>query len=86
MRPKRLPESSSGAWDVVFLDAERGAYAGYWPHLLRALRPGGLLVVDNVISHADEVVSLLSLVSTESAVTSTQVPVGAGVQLIVKNP
>ena len=81
-----LAQSSSGAWDVVFLDAERGAYAGYWPHLLRALRPGGLLVVDNVISHADEVVSLLSLVSTEPAATSTQVPVGAGVQLIVKNP
>jgi len=81
-----LAQSSSGAWDVVFLDAERGAYAGYWPHVLRALRPGGLLVVDNVISHADEVVSLLSLVSTEPAATSTQVPVGAGVQLIVKNP
>ena len=79
-----LARSTSGAWDLVFLDAERDAYVGYWPDLVRALRPGGLLVVDNVLSHADEVASFLSLVSTEPAVTSAQVPIGAGVQLIVK--
>ena len=81
-----LARSTSGAWDLVFLDAERDAYVGYWPDLLRALRPGGLLVVDNVLSHADEVASFLSLVSTEPAVTSAQVPIGAGIQLIVKQP
>jgi predicted O-methyltransferase YrrM len=81
-----LALSARGTWDIIFLDAERGAYVGYWPALLRALRFGGLLVVDNVISHADEVASFLSLVSIEPAATSTQVPIGAGVQLIVKNP
>jgi predicted O-methyltransferase YrrM len=81
-----LAQSASGTWDFVFLDAERGAYAGYWPDLLRALCLGGLLVVDNIVSHADEVASFLSLVSAEPAATSTQVPIGAGVQLIVKNP
>ena len=81
-----LARSESGIWDVVFLDAERGAYVGYWPDLLRALRVGGLLVVDNVLSHAEEVASFLNLVSTEPAVTSTQVPIGAGLQLIVKSP
>ena len=80
-----LAQSATGAWDLVFLDAERGAYVGYWPDLLRTLRPGGLLVVDNVLSHADEVASFLSLVSSEPAVTSAQVPIGAGVQLIVKH-
>jgi predicted O-methyltransferase YrrM len=81
-----LAESASGTWDLVFLDAERGAYVGYWPHLLRALRAGGLLIVDNVLSHPDEVAPFLAIVSAERAVTSTLVPVGAGVQLIVKNP
>jgi predicted O-methyltransferase YrrM len=81
-----LARSASGGWDLVFLDAERSAYVGYWPDLLRALRPGGLLVVDNVVSHADEVAAFLALVSTEPAVTSAQVPIGAGVQLIVRNP
>ena len=83
---RTLAQSASGTCDLVFLDADRGAYVGYWPDLLRALRLGGLLVVDNVLSHADEVASFLSLVSVEPAVTSTQVPIGAGVQLIVKNP
>src|SRR6478735_827656 len=35
------------AFDVVFLDAERPLYAGYWPELIRVMRPNGLLVVDN---------------------------------------
>lgn len=81
-----LTQSASGVWDLVFLDAERDAYVGYWSDLLRALRFGGLLVVDNVLSHANEVASFLALVSSEPAATSSQVPIGAGVQLIVKNP
>jgi predicted O-methyltransferase YrrM len=81
-----LARSARGTWDLVFLDADRGAYVGYWPDLLRALRFGGLLVVDNVLSHANEVAPFLSLVSSEPAATSTQVPIGAGVQLIVKSP
>src|SRR3954449_12127368 len=43
------------AFDFVFLDAERGEYPGYWPDLRRTLAPGGLLAVDNVVSHAAEV-------------------------------
>lgn len=31
------------SWDLVFLDAERPAYAGYWPDLVRVLAPPGLL-------------------------------------------
>jgi predicted O-methyltransferase YrrM len=81
-----LAQSAGGIWDMIFLDAERGAYVGYWPDLLRALRLGGLLVVDNVLSHANEVAPFLSLVSSEPAATSAQVPIGAGVQLIVKSP
>lgn len=37
-------ESASGAWDIIFLDAERGEYVGYWPDLVRTLGPGGLLI------------------------------------------
>lgn len=80
-----LAESASGAWDLVFLDAERGDYVGYWPDLLRTLGRGGLLIVDNVLSHADEVAPFLAVVSAERAVTSALVPIGAGAQLIVKN-
>ncbi len=44
-------------YDVIFLDAERSAYVSYWPALKRLLhqQAGALLLVDNVISHREEV-------------------------------
>jgi predicted O-methyltransferase YrrM len=80
-----LRASADGAWDLVFLDAERPAYAGYWPQLLRALRPGGgLAAIDNVLSHAAEVAEVTALIEAEPAVTSALVPIGAGLRLVVR--
>lgn len=36
--------------DAVFLDADKGGYAGYVEHAARILRPGGLLLVDNAFA------------------------------------
>jgi predicted O-methyltransferase YrrM len=79
-----LRGSADESWDLIFLDAERPAYAGYWPEVLRSLAPGGVVAVDNVISHAEQVEELLALMAGEPTVTTTQVPVGAGLQLAVK--
>ncbi|MBO0872034.1 MAG: class I SAM-dependent methyltransferase [Pseudonocardia sp.] len=70
--------------DVVFLDSERPEYPGWWPHPVRVLRPGGLLAVDNVLSHPDEVAPLLRLVDDDPSLTGTVVPVGKGELLAVK--
>jgi predicted O-methyltransferase YrrM len=80
-----LASAEDGSWDMIFLDAERPSYPAYWPDLLRALRPGGLLVVDNVLSHAGEVQALRELVDGEPRVTQAVVPTGAGALLIVKD-
>ncbi|MFI9718468.1 O-methyltransferase [Streptomyces sp. NPDC052396] len=37
--------------DLAFLDANKDGYIGYWEELVPRLRPGGLLVVDNVLFH-----------------------------------
>ena len=79
-----LAASPDGAWSFVFLDAERQAYVAYWPDLLRALAPGGLVAIDNVTSHADEVAEVTSLIEAEPAVSTALVPIGAGVRLVVK--
>ena len=42
-----LPEEPSV--DFAFLDADKGNYLAYYELLLPRLRPGGLLVVDNVL-------------------------------------
>lgn len=69
---------ASGSVDLVFLDAERGAYVGYWPDLQRVLAATGTLVVDNVVSHADEVAEFVGLVASAGWCLSV-VPTGAGV-------
>jgi predicted O-methyltransferase YrrM len=79
-----LAASADDSTDMIFLDAERSAYAEYWPDLLRVLRPGGLLVVDNVLSHADEVSAFRALVSREPSVTEALAPTGAGALLILR--
>jgi predicted O-methyltransferase YrrM len=79
-----LRESDDGALGFVFLDAERPAYAGYWPDLLRTLAPGGLLAIDNVLSHADEVHAITGLIEAEPSVTTALVPIGAGMRLVVR--
>jgi predicted O-methyltransferase YrrM len=80
-----LAAGKSASQDLVFLDAERPAYSDYWPYLIRILRPRGLLVVDNVISHASEVETFRALVAAEPGVTEALVPTGAGALLIVKD-
>jgi predicted O-methyltransferase YrrM len=75
-----------GAFDLIFLDAERREYASYWPDLVRVLRDRGLLVVANTLSNAKELVEFSELVYSAEGVTSTLLTVGAGVLLIVKSP
>jgi predicted O-methyltransferase YrrM len=70
----------------VFLDAERPAYVDYWPELVRTLAPNGLLVVDNVLSHEDQLVEFTTLVEADDRVTTTVVPIGAGLRLAVREP
>jgi predicted O-methyltransferase YrrM len=72
------------AFDFVFLDSERTQYPGWWPKLARVLRPGGLLVVDNAISHRDEMAPFTALVKADPRFTTCLVPVGNGEFLAVK--
>lgn len=80
-----LREAGDGEWEFVFLDAERPAYAGYWPDLLRVLAHGALLVIDNVISHAEQVEEVTALIEAEPTVTTALVPIGAGLRVVVND-
>jgi predicted O-methyltransferase YrrM len=79
-----LERSADGAFDLVFLDSERPEYPGWWPHLKRVLRPGGLLVVDNATSHAAEMAPFVALVAADVSFATSLVPVGNGEFLAVK--
>ncbi|AUC07551.1 O-methyltransferase [Acinetobacter lwoffii] len=70
-------------FDFILLDAERDAYVSYWPHLSRLLKAkGGLLVVDNVISHAAEVEEFIALIQQDPRFIMSIVPIGAGLLMV----
>ena len=79
-----LQRSDLGAYDLIFLDSERPEYPGWWPHLRRVLRPGGLLIVDNATSHAEEMAPFVALVTADPRFVTCLVPVGNGEFLAVK--
>jgi predicted O-methyltransferase YrrM len=67
--------------DLLFLDAERVEYEGWWPHPVRVLRPGGVLAIDNVLSHPDEVAPVLARLAADPSIVGSTVGVGKGLFL-----
>ena len=63
------------------VDAERVEYVSWWPRPARVLRPGGLLAIDNVLSHPDEVSPFLALLAGDPTIMGTTVAVGKGLHL-----
>jgi predicted O-methyltransferase YrrM len=79
-----LGQSADSAWDFIFLDSERPAYPGYVSDLVRTLGPAGILAVDNVLSHENELVEFTALIEAQEDLAQTVVPVGAGLRLAVR--
>jgi len=76
-----LARLADGSVDLLFLDAERVEYPKWWPHPVRVLRPGGVLAIDNVLSHADEITPFLMLLAGEPGLVGATVAVGKGLHL-----
>ena len=49
------------SYDMIFMDAAKGQYIHFLPDVLRLLRPGGMLVSDNVLQDGDVVESRYAL-------------------------
>ncbi len=79
-----LEQLGDGVFDLIFLDSERSTYIEWWPNLKRVLRGGGLLVVDNATSHAEEMAPFMALVNTDASFITSLVPVGNGEFLAVR--
>ncbi|MEL7968000.1 O-methyltransferase [Vreelandella neptunia] len=73
-----LERLDDACFNLLFLDSKRSDYVQWWPNIQRVLRKGGLLVVDNATSHADEMADFMALVSADPGFTTCTVPVGNG--------
>ena len=91
-----LGRLTDGAYDLVFVDADKEGYPTYVEQAIRLLRTGGLLVIDNMLWHdrvadpasRDEVTTLLrdlgKKLRDDDRLLPSLLPVGDGLFVAVK--
>lgn len=72
-------------FDLVFLDADRSRYLEFARQVIERVRPGGLLVCDNAVSHASEMEAFIRFVNNTGEFTAVTVPIGKGEFVACKN-
>lgn len=92
---KTLVDLPDGEADAIFLDAEKHDYVTYLEHALRLLRPGGVLLADNVLAggcvadgNGPTEVAIRAFLDASMAadnLSSVIVPLGDGIFFGVKN-
>lgn len=76
-------QDTAQRYDLILLDAERDAYVEYWQSLQTLLNPqNGVLVVDNVISHAEQVKDFIKMIQDDLRFQSQIIPIGAGLLMV----
>ena len=79
-------QQNQAEFDFILLDAERDAYVSYWPYLSAILlRDKSTLVIDNVISHAEDVRGLVSTIQQDTRFVISTIPLGAGLLFVIAN-
>jgi predicted O-methyltransferase YrrM len=91
-----LPRLTDGAYDLVFVDADKTGYVDYLEQAVRLLRPGGVVAFDNALRAdqvADTTVRDVATVTVREVVRSVHdndqlvpalLPVGDGLLVAVK--
>jgi predicted O-methyltransferase YrrM len=91
-----LLDHAGGTFDFAFIDADKVGYARYYAQLLELLRPGGLILVDNVLwsgrvadpkardADTAAIRAFNELVHHDERVDLSLLPVGDGLTLLRK--
>jgi caffeoyl-CoA O-methyltransferase len=91
---RALPEREE--WDLAFIDADKVNYAAYYAEVLKRLRPGGLIMVDNVLwsgrvvdpaaddEQTEAIRSFNDTVAKDDRVERAMIPIADGLTLIRK--
>jgi caffeoyl-CoA O-methyltransferase len=72
----------AGPLDLVFIDAEKDDYVDHLLAVVDRVRPGGLILADNVVSH--DCTAYQELVRQRDDLETVTVPIGRGVEFTVK--
>ncbi|MDQ3859574.1 MAG: class I SAM-dependent methyltransferase [Actinomycetota bacterium] len=68
-------------FDVIFLDAEKDDYEALFALARVHVEPGGLVVADNVLSHAETLGAYSAARQSDPTVSSVTVPLDRGLEL-----
>lgn len=91
-----IGDGGTGRWDMAFIDADKANYDGYYERCLTLLRPGGLILIDNVLwsgavadpARTDPDTTALRALNAklhvDERVTLAMLPVGDGLTLALK--
>jgi predicted O-methyltransferase YrrM len=91
-----LARGGAGSYDFAFIDADKSSYDAYYERSLALLRPGGLVVVDNVLWGGDvadpakkdpdttAIRALNKKIRDDARVSMSLIPVGDGLLLARK--
>jgi len=93
-----IADGGAGEYDFAFVDADKEAYDSYFERLLRLVRPGGLITVDNVLwsgrvidpGHDDDPDTLAirrfnEKLLGDDRVELSMVPIGDGLTIAMKS-
>jgi len=73
-----------GQADLVFIDAEKEDYELLLEPAVRALRPGGMLIADNLTSHEEDLAGFREKALGHPLLSGLVVPIGRGELVAVK--
>jgi predicted O-methyltransferase YrrM len=91
-----IADGGEAAYDFAFVDADKTGYDGYYESLLRLVRPGGLIVFDNMLwggavidpeaddGDTDAIRSLNLKLATDERISLCLLPIADGVTLVRK--
>ncbi|KAI5080649.1 hypothetical protein GOP47_0003832 [Adiantum capillus-veneris] len=91
-----LRKGQANSYDFAFLDADKRVYRDYYELLLQLIRPGGLIVIDNVLWHGkvaepqekdaktESLRRFNEFIRLDTRVDVSMVPVGDGMTLCRK--
>jgi predicted O-methyltransferase YrrM len=93
---KLIEQGESGRFDFAFIDADKENYRHYYERCLTLLRPGGLIVIDNVLwggavadrrkhdSSTEAIRAFNKRLKVDQRVSLSLLPIGDGITLALK--
>ena len=93
-----LADGAAGTFDLVLIDADKKSYDAYYERSLTLVRPGGLILLDNVLwgglvadpanrdRQTESLRALNAKLHADSRISLALVPVGDGLTLALKRP